>query len=174
MASVLTGVLTRVVGGASRQRYFSIFLRDHMVAAVAGLELARRTRGENKEGELGAFLATLVTKLESERGTLRDLARRVEIEPSSIGEAGGWLAEKAARIKLNGQLFGYSPLSRVAELEALMVFAQQRLAFWRILERHSRVEKRLEGIPFSAHLESADEDRRLLERYLMEAADKTF
>ena len=31
----------------------------------------------------------------------------------------GWVAEKAGRLKLNGSLLTYSPLSRLVELEGL-------------------------------------------------------
>jgi hypothetical protein len=173
MASVITNVLTRVAGGVSREKHFAIFLRDHMVVSTTGVELARRTLGENSEGELGAFLKQLVTKLESERDTLHEIARKTEVSRTLLGEAGGWLAEKAGRIKLNGRLIGYSPLSRVFELEALLLVAQQRLAFWKILDRKARVDERLQGLALPARIESAEEDLRLLERYLMEAADRT-
>ena len=40
---------------------------------------------------------------------------------SKTKEAVAWVGEKIGRLKLNGQLRGYSPLSRVLELEALAV-----------------------------------------------------
>ena len=44
-----------------------------------------------------------------------------------------WAAEKAGRLKLNGQLTGYSPLSRHVELEGLLTGVNGKLSMWRTL-----------------------------------------
>jgi hypothetical protein len=167
----MTDVLTRVSGGLPRDKFFRIFLRDRMAMMSFFVELARRTLKNNSEGELGEFLKTLVRKLESERETLHLVGRRSGVSFGAIGEAGGWFAEKLGRLKPNGRLVTYSPLSRVEELEGLLLHAQEREAFWRIVEHKAKVDARLAGFAADAHVESAEEDRRLLERYLLEAAD---
>ena len=40
-------------------------------------------------------------------------------DSDTMKDLGGWALEKVGRLKLNGQLTGYSPLSRVVELEGL-------------------------------------------------------
>jgi hypothetical protein len=47
----------------------------------------------------------------------------------------GWGAEKVGRLKLNGRLLGYSPLSRLVELETLAVGVYAKLALWRSLQQ---------------------------------------
>ena len=42
-------------------------------------------------------------------------------KPDRLKVAGAWAGEKAGRLKLNGHLTGYSPQSRVIELEGLVV-----------------------------------------------------
>jgi hypothetical protein len=46
----------------------------------------------------------------------------------------GWGAEKVGRLKFNGQLLGYSPLSRLEELEALQMGVYAKLGLWRCLQ----------------------------------------
>lgn len=171
MAGVLTDVLTRVAGGLPRDKFFRIFVRDHLAAATVAVELARRTLKNNHEGELGEYLEGLVRKLEGERETLHAICGKTGVRSGAVGEAGGWLVEKLGRLKFNGRLVSYSPLSRVGELEGLLLLAQQREVLWRILEHKAKVDARLDGLALATHVESAEEDRRLLGRYLLEAAD---
>ena len=56
----------------------------------------------------------------------------LEIRTDPVKDAGGWLLEKAGRLKLNGQLKGYSPLPRLVELEGLALGVTAKLASgWR-------------------------------------------
>ena len=45
--------------------------------------------------------------------------RALEVEPSRLKIGLARAAERASRLKLNGRVLGYSPLSRVIELETL-------------------------------------------------------
>jgi hypothetical protein len=47
---------------------------------------------------------------------------------------GAWGAEKAGRLKLNGSLLSYSPLSRLLELEGLHLGLTGKLFLWQALE----------------------------------------
>jgi hypothetical protein len=77
----------------------------------------------------------------------------VSRDPLKIGA--GWLAEKLGRLKLNGRLFDYSPLSRVVEMEALIAGTMARLSLWRTLA--AAAEPRLDDIDFVLLVERAGE-----------------
>jgi hypothetical protein len=47
--------------------------------------------------------------------------------------ASGWVGEKLGRLKLNGQLTGYSPLSRLVELDGLSLTIEARRLMWEAL-----------------------------------------
>jgi len=58
----------------------------------------------------------------------------------------GWTGEKLGRLKPNGRFVSYSPLSRVVELEALLLLLDGNASLWRSLtdldERYaSRAER---------------------------------
>ncbi len=54
----------------------------------------------------------------------------LDVEPSRVKRAGAFLAERLARLKTNGRLFSFSPLSRVVELEGLALGILGKLALW--------------------------------------------
>jgi len=56
--------------------------------------------------------------------------------------AGAWILEKAGRLKLNGRLSGYSPLSRLVELEGLWVGVEGKLSM--LLARAEEQLRRLD------------------------------
>src|SRR5881409_3682710 len=97
----------------------AIYLNDHLAAATGALELSRRAAGSNRGGSCGAFLARLGTEIAADRDTLREIMRALEVRVDRLKVLGGWSAEKLGRLKPNGRLVGYSPLSRVIELEML-------------------------------------------------------
>src|SRR5215204_3923964 len=102
-------------------RLLEIYFADHLAASTAGLELARRSARSNAGNATGEFLRRLVIEIEEERETLERLMTQLGLKPSRPKVVAAWVAEKVGRLKLNGQVRGYSPLSRVLELESLAV-----------------------------------------------------
>jgi hypothetical protein len=112
------------------ERYLAIHLNDHLGAATAGLELAKRIRGEHDGTELGDFMERLLPEMAEDRDALVDLLDRVDGEPSRLKIAGGWVAEKLGRVKLNGKVLGQSPLSALLELEGLSLAIEAKRLLW--------------------------------------------
>lgn len=111
-------------------RCLSIYLNDHLAGATLGVELVRRTRKENEGGELGEFLAWLETRLREDRAALIGVLKRHGGRQSLGKIAGAWAAEKVGRLKLNGHMTTYSPLSRLLELEGLAAGIDAKKALW--------------------------------------------
>jgi hypothetical protein len=153
-------------------RFLPIYLNDHLAGSVAGIELARRIRGSNEGTPLGTALAELCAEIEADQQTLRDVIARLEVSESRVKPAAAWLAEKLGRLKLNGQLHGYSPLSRVLELEGLEAGVHAKLLLWRALGRTHGI--RLEGFDFGALAARAESQRERLEEQRLEAVRIAF
>jgi len=96
-----------------------IYLNDHLAGSALGLALARRTLRNNREGELGEFLRRLVREIEEDRATLLEVMRALGVPRNPVKEPAARMLEIVGRLKLNGRLRGYSPLSRALELEGL-------------------------------------------------------
>jgi hypothetical protein len=136
------------------RKLLRIYLQDHLAGATGGLELARRARGANEGTEYGAALAKLADDIEADRRSLESLMDDLGLGADRAKNIGFWVAEKAGRLKLNGQLTGYSPLSRMIELEGLITGVNGKRSLWLTLIDVSGEVPELDG----------DRLRRLLER----------
>ncbi|MGH2955628.1 MAG: hypothetical protein ACRDL6_01345 [Solirubrobacterales bacterium] len=139
------------------------YLRDHMAGARAGVELARRAAGSNRDSEYGAALAELSDEIEGDRRTLAELMDRLGVHGNPVKEVGGVLAERLGRLKLNGRLLGYSPLSRLLEIEGLAIGVSGKLELWRSLRAALDSGAALEGIDLDRLIERAESQRARLE-----------
>jgi hypothetical protein len=115
------------------QKLLRIFLQDHLAASTGGLELARRAAGQNKGTTYAGPFAQLADEIEADRRALEGIMEVLGFAPDRPKNLVFWAAEKAGRLKLNGQLTGYSPLSRLLEVEGLLTGVNGKLSLWRIL-----------------------------------------
>ena len=155
-------------------RYLPIYLNDHLFGAIAGVELCRRTLRQNEGSELGGFLRGLLTELEADRDSLVQLLRTLGFAPSLTKAAAAWTAEKLGRLKLNGELTRYSPLSRLVELEGLASGVEAKRAMWVALQQLQDRDERLAAIPFDELVDRARSQRERIEPHRLEAARTAF
>jgi hypothetical protein len=151
-------------------KYLSTYLQDHLAAAVGGVQLARRIAGSNRGGDYGEPLARIAAEIDEDRHALQDLMKRLGIggDPFKILAAVG--AERVGRLKLNGELLRYSPLSRLEELELLLLGVEGKLALWRALEATMADDPRVPPLDFEELIKRADSQRRRLARLRLRAA----
>jgi hypothetical protein len=155
-------------------RLIAIYLNDHLAGATGGLELARRALGANRGTEFEAPLERLATEIAEDRTALVDVMARLGVARDPLKVLAGWTAEKVGRLKLNGRVSGYSPLSRVVELEALGLGVEGKRALWRALDRVCADDARLVGVDLEALARRAERQRRIIERERLRAAGIAF
>jgi hypothetical protein len=155
-------------------KLLGIYLNDHLGGASVGVELARRAWRSNRGTELGAYLERLVRELEEDRATLREIMRQIGVPPSRFKPALGVVAERVGRLKLNGQVRGYSPLSRVLELEGLTFGIEGKLSMWRNLRDTPAVVERLEGVDLDELIERGVRQQAGLGPHKVESARLAF
>lgn len=136
-------------------KLLGIYLNDHLAAATGARDLAARSLGANRATDYGAFLEELLGEIEEDREVLVALMRRLDIGEDRLKQVGAWAIEKAGRLKLNGSLTGYSPLSRVVELEALVVGVSGKLSLWTVLSELADTEPALGELPLERLRERA-------------------
>jgi hypothetical protein len=123
--------------------WLSIYLRDHHAASAGGVALARRALGANHP---------LSQQIARDRATLEEVMRQLNVPPSGMKVWLVRMAERLGRLKLNGRLFKRSPLSRIVELEVLVVGIRGKEALWTALRAAGL---NLHGIDLDALVESA-------------------
>ena len=126
--------------GAVNHHLVSIYLNDHFAGSTNSRELVHRAAGNNRSSEYGAYLLELSQEIDEDHATLLALMQELHVGVDHMKLVGGWVAEKAGRLKLNGSLVSYSPLSRVVELEGLMLGVDGKRRMWVALDQISAGE----------------------------------
>lgn len=103
-----------------------------------------------------------------------DIMRRLDIPVRRYKVAGGWLTEKAARLKLNGRIAVRSPLSSMLELEVMMLGVEGKMATWRMLRAFAVADSRLSAEQLDRLLRRAESQAEQLESMRVEAAELVF
>jgi hypothetical protein len=155
-------------------RLLGIYLNDHLAGATGGLELARRAARNNRDGKLAADLERLVQEIDQDRATLVSIMERLGVAQNPVKTSGAWLLEKVGRLKLNGSAFGYSPLSRIEELETLAAGVEAKKAMWLALKRVRDRGADIGDVDLDALVARAQRQKRLLDRRRLEAVAAAF
>ena len=138
--------------------FLEIYLQDHHAGSTGGLEIAKRTAKANGGTEFGGPLTRLAGEIGEDRDALKRIMARLDVNPAPVKAALAWAAEKAGRVKPNGQIRGYSPLGRLVEIEALVTGVSGKLSLWRALKQVAPSEPRLDAVQL-ADLEGRAEDQ---------------
>ena len=126
-------------------KYLPIYLNDHYAGSTLGVELAKRAAKNSADNaEFGPPLATLATEIDEDRDSLKRIMDRLDVSEDRIKASIFWLGEKVGRLKPNGELLHFSPLSRVVELEGLITGVGGKLSLWRTLLELAEREDRLD------------------------------
>jgi hypothetical protein len=159
------------MGEPSGHKRLSIYMNDHLAGSTIGLEMVQRIAGSNRGTPLGNLLERLTLEIKEDRRTLERLMEVVGAGRDRVKVTGAWASEKVGRLKLNGQLRGYSPLSRLEELESLRLGITGKREMWKAL---SRTLGDLQGFDFDELAARADRQAREIEPYHLEAAKQAF
>jgi len=165
---------TRCAGYGGRAvsdpKLLRIYLQDHHAAATVGVELVRRARGSNEGTAYGDFLARLADEIDADRRALEAIMDDLGVGPDRAKVTVAWAGERLGRLKLNGRLTGYSPLSRLVELEGLALAVTGKLALWRTLGGLADDLAELDGDYLARLAARAEEQQRVLEEQRLRAA----
>lgn len=153
-------------------RRIGIYLNDHLAGATVGVNLVRRCQRANDGTALGNFLSDLVNEIVADRATLLAVMARLGVPTSRAKVVAAWGAERLGRLKLNGQLRGYSPLSRLVELEGLATGIEGKRCLWLSLAqlRHAG-NRQLDEFDLEGLAARASEQRQRLEPHRLAAAE---
>ena len=160
------------MSSSESRRRLRIYLNDHRAGAAGGLSLARRCLASNEGSSLGTELEDLVADLEADARVLDDVMRRFSVASDPFKRLAAWSSERIGRLKPNGQLSGYSALSRVLELELILAGIDAKRSLWRSLGTITAPE--VDGIDFEHLVDRATDQRRRLAPFHERAARTAF
>ena len=148
------------------------YLSDHLAGSEVALELIDKMRSRNDGTAFGGFLDGLKTEIESDRASLERVMRTLGVSRSAIKQAGGWMLEKASRIKLDEHVTGSGHLSRLMETEALSLGIEGKRLGWRSLKQ--LMPDTDLGVDLDVLVSRAEDQRQRLEPFRIDAAERAF
>lgn len=149
--------------------YLAIYMNDQLALGVLWREIARRSQRANEGSDLGAALERVATAIAEDVETFAGLMERLQVPRTPAKSLLAIAGERIGRLKLNGRLRGYSPLSRFEELDLLVMGLDGKVVLWANLRDHAGLGQRLPDVDFDALIERARQQRALLERFHGEA-----
>jgi hypothetical protein len=157
------------------RRLIAIYLRDHLAGAVLGYELAKRALSSNRDNELGRYLEeTFIPAVLEDKKALEDIMALFDVSPSAPKNALSWSGEKLGRLKLNGSFRAYSPLSRVVDLEGLVLGVRGKLSLWENLQVLAASDRALASVDLGRLALRAETQLNALKEHKLAAAERAF
>ncbi|MFD1149070.1 hypothetical protein [Saccharothrix hoggarensis] len=154
--------------------FLGIYLKDQLAMGVLWRELARRAQRNNRGTELGRVLAGVAIGIAEDVGTFRSIMRRVGVRTDPVKTGAAVFAERVGRLKRNGRLTSYSPLSRFEELEFLAMGIDGKKQLWTTLRDQAGLKDRLPDVDFDHLIERAARQRADLEPFRARAGAEAF
>jgi hypothetical protein len=150
-------------------KFLSIYLNDQLAAGMLWREVARRAQRNNSGTPFGEVLAGVSAGIAEDVETFQGIMRRLGIwmNPVKIGIAVG--AERLGRLKLNGRLGTYSPLSRFVELDFLAMGIEGKKLLWTTLRDLAGLASRVPDVDFDDLIKRAERQRADLEPFRVRA-----
>jgi hypothetical protein len=156
------------------ERYLAIYLNDQLALGILWRELARRAEQNNRDNEIGPAVAEVATGITQDVDTFKTIMRRMGIRRNPAKIALAVAAERLGRLKPNGRLTKYSPLSRFVELEVLAIGIEGKKVLWTTLRDLAGLADRLPDIDFDGLIRRAEQQRRTLEPHRATAGTRAF
>ena len=150
------------------KEHLATYLNDHLAGSQTALETLERMQEE--AADLSPAFSQLRKEIEEDREQLRTLMRTLGIAESTVRKAGGWIAERAAAIKLGIDDEAQGPLRRFERLELLSLGIEGKIGMWRALEVVAAVDNSLRVLDYARLTEQGRDQRARVEAMRLEAA----
>lgn len=143
--------------------YWHIYVNDHRAGASGGTRLAHRLAASNTPGPYAERLRDLANSISADTAELDAIREAWGVEGGDVKRLGALVLERVGRLKLNGHILSYSPLSRILEIEALMSGVQAKRQLWRSLRSLTATHPALAEFDLALLEERGDEQLAALE-----------
>ena len=138
------------------------YVNDHLGGARIAVELLEAMRDQHDDKNFRDLATVLLLAIQADDHTLRAIAGKIGTGPSAIKEVGGWIVEKAARLKLGHT--GSTDFALFESLELLAIGIHGKLCLWKALQVASAADSRLHGFDFETLISRAQQQYDRVER----------
>lgn len=145
-------------------RAMEVYLNDHLAGATLGCDLAEQIRKRHEDSRLGAVMASLAPQIDEDRQALLQLMEKMDISRNPLKQAGGWVAEKASRVKFSGAGSGESDHGALMALETLTLGVEGKVSMWKVLKAVQSDYPALTSVDLDGLIERAESQHGKLGR----------
>jgi hypothetical protein len=138
------------------------YLNDHLGGAQIAVQLLEAMRDQHDDQDFRQFASVLLPEIEADDLTLRHIAEKVGSGPSAVKQVGGWILEKAARLKLGHT--GSRDFELFESVELLTLGILGKLSLWKALQAASTSDSRLREYDFETLIRRAQDQYEQAER----------
>ena len=142
-----------------------IYMNDQLALGLLWREVAKRAARENAGSDVGLALAEVAQAISEDVQTFERMMRSLGLRRNIVKSGLAVAAERVGRLKLNGSLWSYSPLSRFSELEFLIMGIEGKKQLWATLSDLTSLSARLPDVDFAWLTARAEAQRAALEPY---------
>jgi hypothetical protein len=132
----------------------TIYINDHLGGARIAAQVLEAMRDQHDDSRFREFADLLLPEIQSDDRTLRSIAEKVGPGPSALKDAGGWLLEKFARLKLGHT--GSTDFAMFESVELLTLGIHGKLCLWKALQAASHSDARLREYDFDNLIHRAE------------------
>ncbi|HVM17811.1 MAG TPA: hypothetical protein VM290_09545 [Gaiellaceae bacterium] len=143
--------------------FLRIYLNDQLALGVAWREVAKRSARANRGTDVGAALERVAREIAEDVETFEQLMRRLGHPRNRVKTALAIAGERVGRLKLNGRVASYSPLSRFVELDFLVMGIEGKKILWANLRDLAGLGACFPDVDFDGLVARADRQRETLE-----------
>ncbi|MGI8517161.1 MAG: hypothetical protein ACR2ME_02285 [Acidimicrobiia bacterium] len=152
--------------------FLAPYLNDHWAGAAAGCRLAQRLAAKSRKTSWGGQLAEIFDQIEDDKRSLREIRAALDIHGGDLKRAIAVLMGLIIRLKTGFR--GYTPLSRVDELEMLMAGVSSKRGLWVSLQSCAASRPMLQGFKLVELEQRATQQIESLRAIHAEAAKLAF
>lgn len=148
------------------------YVNDHMGGAQVAVQLLEAMRDQQDDQEFRQFASVLLPEIRADDLVLRCIAEKIGSSPSTLKQVGGWLLEKAARLKLGHT--GSANFELFESLELLALGIQGKACLWKALQVVSNADGRLRDYDFESLIRRALDQYGVVEHRRLKLAENVF
>ncbi|HSL12403.1 MAG TPA: hypothetical protein VLA82_13920 [Actinomycetota bacterium] len=152
----------------------AIFMNDQLALGIGYRELARRAHRENAGTPLGDALHGVAEGIAEDIRTFEGMMSALGVPRSPVKGTLAVAGERVSRLKLNGRVTSYSPLSRFIELDVLTIGLAGKPQLWMTLRDLAGLGDRLPEVDFDELIRRAKVQHDALEPFRLEAGREAF
>jgi hypothetical protein len=137
------------------------YLNDHLAGAQIAVELLEAMRNQHQDERFRNLANDLLPQIEADNRMLRSISENIGTGPNVVKQAGGWILEKLARLKLGHT--DSTGLEMFESLEMLALGIHGKFSLWKALHVAAKNDSRLEMYDFDQLAKRAQQQYNIVE-----------